>query len=363
MNRRSIASTLAAAALAVALLAGCAPGAGGKDLPAPAYQGYLYMTDTSNGRVYSYDPATHAGSALSLVTTSANAAGEIAFYKGVGYVAMGFGGVWYFDPSEANPVAKMLAGSGSLNAQYFAFYGATKAYVSVADYSGSTGGVYAFDPSNPAAPVGAAIAGTSGKNFQELIVGPDGVYAADNSDGTVLRIDPADDTIAATIRTTATGGTTGLARGSYGGAAGVFVASNGGYASPSGSIDFIAAGAADGSTAATVADSLASDGSSIFPSRVLQLPNGNLLATGYGHSYLVALSGLAATATELKASDGSSFGSFDIAFKDGLAYVPVNAWNASNEVYVFDASGVQSPFSPVAVMGAGDNITNVAFYE
>ena len=36
----------------------------------------------------------------------------------------------------------------SVDAQYFAFYSTTKAYVSAYDYSGSTGGIYSFTPAS-----------------------------------------------------------------------------------------------------------------------------------------------------------------------------------------------------------------------
>jgi hypothetical protein len=356
MKRRDIA-TLFAAILGTALSLGVTGCQKSTDSPPEesTYKDYLYMTDTTNGHVYSYDSSTHKGSSLSLVTTGTNAAGEIAFFNGIGYVAMGTGGIWYFDPSSTNPAAKMITGSGTLNAQYFAFYGPSKAYVSVVDYSGSTGGIYTFNPSSPGSSVSAVIAGTSGKNFQDIIVGSDDrIYATNNSDGSIIKINPHDDSVSAPISTSAVG-TTGIVAGTYKGSPGVFVANNGGYSGSSGSIDFIATGA---TTATKVIDS------SIYPSRVVQLSNGNLMATGYGHTYLVNLSQSTAAVTELKDKANASFGSFDIAYKDDLIYVPVNSWNVSNKLYVFDASGTQQSYSPISVMIAGtDNISNIGFYE
>ena len=326
-----------------------------------AYTTYLYMTDTSNGRVYTYDPATHKGSTSSLVTTSSNAAGEIKFYKGIGYVAMGTGGVYYFDPSTTAPTAKVLNGSSSVDAQYFAFYSVTKAFVS----SFGTG-VYTFNPSSLGNGLSnSPVSGTNGFTMQEIILGSDGfLYAADYGHRTVLRIDAASDSVTATFTASAYG-TTGLAFGTYNGTAGVFVANTGTnpatYASGPGSIDFIPYTAASGATVQTVV--AFSAGSPIYPGRVIPLSTSTLAVTGYGHTYLVALSGTTAIVTEVKAGTGS-FGSLSLAASNGLIYVPVDTWNTSNQLYVFSAAGgIQQSYSPVSVMTSLDNIANVAFYQ
>ena len=353
MKTSTIATVLAAAVAAAVLVPGCTPSVGG--VTTPAYQSYLYMTDTTNGHVYTYDPSTHMGSSLSLLTTSANAAGEIKFYKGIGYVAMGYGGIWRFDPSSANPVSKMVTGSLLLNAQYFAFYSAKKAYVSTVDYSSGspTAGLYTFDPSDPTIPVSAVISGTSTKNFQEVIVGSDGkIYAANSTDDTVLRIDPTDDSVKATIHATVTG-TTGLVAGTYNGNPGVFVANNGGYSGSSGAIDFIPN---TGSTATTLTTA------AIYPGRVAQLSNGKLIATGFGNTYIVDLAASPATVNEVK-NGSASFGSLDIGYKDGLIYVPDYYSTMSNKLFIFDASGFQQSYSPVSVMTSSDGISNIGFYE
>ena len=367
--RRVILFLQGAAILIVAgFTLGCSNPAG-TGSPAPAaYTTYLYMTDTTNGRVYTYDPSVHTGSSSSFVTTNANAAGEIKFYKGIGYVAMGNGGIYYFDPSSAAPSAKLITGSAGLDAQYFAFYSATKAYVSVYNYgTPANGGVYSFNPSSPTTAVSSAVNGTNGTQFQEVIVGSDGmIYAADNTDGQVFRINPATDTKAATFNAREPG-TTGLAAGTYGGQSGVFVANTGGYgSSPIGSIDFIPSSAASGTTAQLVANATTS-AASIYPARLVQLSNGNLVATGYGHTYLVALSGATASVTEIK-SGSSSFGSFSLAYNSStsLVYVPATIYSgngSSNQLYIFDASGNQQSYSPVSVMTSSDNIANVAFYQ
>jgi hypothetical protein len=359
LKTRAFATVLAAALAAAVLISGCTPSVGG--VTTPAYQSYLYMTDTNSGKIYAYDLVTHKDIGQSIATTGKNATGEIAYYKGIGYVAVGFGtdkGVFYFDPSTANPSFTKM--SGSVAAQFIAFCSPTKAYVSTYGT-----GLYTFDPSSRSSLT--AVASTSGLTLQEVIVGKDGfVYVADNGRGKVLRIDPSDDSIKATVTTTAAG-TTGLVAGTLNGLSGVFVANSGGYDSNysplPGSIDFIAAGAADNSTATAVATSASA---AIYPARIIQLDNGNLVATGYGHTYLEVVSA-GPTPTELKDSGNSAFGSLDIAYKNGLVYVPVaitsDYVSYSNKLFIFDASGFQQSYSPVSVMTSSDGISNIGFYE
>jgi hypothetical protein len=344
--------------------------AAASSISATAYKGYLYMTDTVSGKVYTYDPAAHTSSSSSCATTGKNATGAIAFYKGIGYAAVGSGtseGVYYFDPSAANPAFSKLG--VAIAAQYFAFSSSKKAYVSSYDYSGTTSGLYSFDPSSPDSGL-RAVAAASGKFLQGLAIGADGfLYAADNGNSSVLKIDTSNDALVATIKTTKRG-TTGLLPGRIGLSSVVFVINTGGYDSSykaqPGSIDFIAAGTADGATAASVAASTA-DGASIFPACAVQLSNGNLIASGYGVTYLVSFSWSTATVAELKTSSGSSFGSLDIALKDGLVYIPLAVTtdyiSYKNHLYVLDSSGAQTSYSPVSVMTSSDGISNIGFYE
>jgi hypothetical protein len=326
------------------------------------YKDYLYMSDTKGGKIYTYDPTTYTGSSSSLVSTGQNATGEIAFYKGIGYAAVGYGtgeGVYYFDPSATSPSCAKI--SGTVAAQYFAFYSATKAYVST--YGA---GIYSFDPSSPASGLSEdPVSGTSGLSMQDMIIVGGYLYAADTGNGAVLRIDPSDDSVDATITTTQ-GGTTGLVAGTYNSVAGVFVANTGG------SIDFIEEGAASGAATAVVTTSTADP---IYPGRLIQLANGNLVATGYdtsydNHTYLVTLSGTSATVAEIMDPDGASpFGSLDIAYKDSLVYIPMGVTtdytNYTNKLYVLDATGKQVSYSPVTVMSGSTTvgISNIAFYE
>jgi hypothetical protein len=345
---------------AFALIAGCNPSSGSPSGDG-SYAGYLYMTDTMSGKVYTYDPVSRSASATSIASVGQNATGELAFYQGIGYVCVGLGtnaGVHYFDPSAANPSFAKIP--GTVCAQYCAFANSSKAYVSVFDYSGDTDGIYTFNPSSPGSGLSqAALTGTSGDSYQEVIIAPDGyLYAANNTDGSVVKIDTATDAIVATIHATAIG-TTGLFAGTYKGSAGVFVANTGG------SIDFIEEDAADGSTATAVVST------SIYPARIVQLQNGNLAATGYdsswiNHTYLVDLSGDTAVASEVLYED-ASFGSLDIAYRDGLVYVPATVTSDyisyTNYLYIVGEDGKVQSYSPISVMGSSESISNIAFYE
>jgi hypothetical protein len=363
----------AAAILAIAFVSASCGNLAGPSSTASTYADYLYMTDTVSGKVFAYDPATQVAASSSYATTGKNATGEIQFYKGIGYAAVGSGtgeGAYYFDPSAASPSFSKLGGtSGAIAAQYFAFYSATKAFVSSFDYSGTTSGLYYFNPASPSSDL-VAVSSMQGKYLQELCLGSDGyLYAADNANKAVYRINPSSGALIATISTNAKG-TTGLVAGSYDGASGIFVANTGGYDSSysalPGTIDFIASSAADGSTATLVAKATSAS-ASIYPARIVQLSGGKLVATGYGHSYFVTLSGSSASAAELKNSSGASFGGLDIANKDGLVYIPVaetsDYVSYKDYLYVLDSSGGQKSYSPVSVMSSSEGISNIGFYE
>jgi hypothetical protein len=326
---------------------------------ASTYKDYLYMTDTVSGKLYCYDPATQSVSSSSIAATGQNATGEIQFYKGVGYAAVGFGtnmGVYYFDPSATNPAFTKLG--ASVAAQYFAFCSETKAYVTVAkDWYANTGELYSFNPSNPSAGL-TQVAGIS-KYAQDAVLGTDLMLyvAQDRLSGEIVKINPATDAVVATYAI-GESGTTGLAWGNYNGKPGVFVAST------SGSIRFIEKDSASGTAISVVSTSTLAP---IYPARVVQLADGNLIATGYNHSYVIALSGTTATVTELKNSSGSSFGALDIAYKGGLVYIPVAVTtdyvSYKNYLYVLDGSGAQKSYSPVSVMTTTEGLSNIGFWE
>jgi hypothetical protein len=359
-NRAGIA--LLCIALAFAALAGCQQDPDGSGVP-PSVDG-LYMTDTNSGKVYLYDPDTQTAGTTSVVTTTQNATGAIVFSSGVGYIAVGSylntdPGVYYFDPSDSVPQAVRI-GSTDRSAQYIAFYSPTKAYVAVADYGGtpSEQGVYTFDPSNPGAGLSSApLAGTNatGLYLQQIVVGPDNmIYVANNSalGGTdeVFQIDPSTDTLTGVVLSTSATGTTALAVGSYGGKDGVFVG-NITYMG-TGSIDFIDITA---TPSPTISQALAD----IDVSRLLYLSTGSLVTTGYTNSYLIGgLASSSPVASEL----GTSLGGAALAARDGLIYVGWTDYSTST-LYVFDASGAAESFSPVSVMGAGECVAGLAFYQ
>jgi hypothetical protein len=254
LNRPGIAFLFIA--LALGALAGCHL----NSVSGPTVTtGLLYMTDTYTGKVWTYDPSSNTESSTSLVSTNQNSTGPIYFYNGIGYIAVGSyentaPGVYYFNPSASVPTAVQVGttSASAQSAQYIAFYSSTKAYVSVANYSGSasTQGVYTFNPSNPNAGLAGPIAGTSGSTMylQGIVVGPDGmIYVANSStelSGTdeVLQINPANNSVTVLSYTPSAPGTTALASGSYGTANGVFVGNisyNSVTYAPQGSIDFI----------------------------------------------------------------------------------------------------------------------------
>lgn len=346
-------------ALAAGAFAGCELG---REHGATGVDG-LYMTDTFSGKVYFYDPDTHTAGATSVVSTTQNSTGDIKFHDGVGYIAVASGGspdpgVYSFNPSDAVPQAVRI-GTTDRSAQYVAVLSPTKAYVTVADYFGAASeqGVYTFDPSDPDAGLSGPLAGTNADHLylQQIVVGPDDmIYVANNSalGGTdeVLQIDPSTDTLTGLALTASAAGTTALAVGSYGGTDGVFVG-NITYAD-TGSIDFI-------DTTATPSPTISPIRAGIDVSRLLYLSTGSLVATGYTHSYLV--SGLASSspvASEL----GTDLGGAALAARDGLIYV---GWTdyLTSKLHVFDAAGAEESFSPVSVMGSGECVAGLAFYE
>lgn len=337
-------------------------GSTGSSAGTPAYENWLYLADTNTGRIYTFDPVLHAVSSTSLLTI-APSAGTIKFHGGIGYVAVGYGssaGLYWFDPSATAPQKTQLPGSSGLDAQYLAFASTTKAYVSVGDLFGGTGGLYTFDPSNRSAGISGPIAGTT-VALQDVQIGADGkVYAADYTNHSILVIDPnAGNSV--THISISESGTTGICAGNYNGNSGVFVASNGGYdlnyASLPGSIRFLQYGQSS-------ATQVIGTSSGISPSRVLQLSNGNLVATGTGHTWLITLSGANASVSEIK-SGMTSFGSLDIAEKNGTIYVPTSnyASNASNVLYSFSENSPSSTCVGQSIMTGTDWLSNLAFYS
>ncbi len=342
----------------VAVLAGCSTGTG-------VTSGTLYMTDTFNGRVYTFDMENAAASSTPILSTGQNATGSIYFYNDIGYIAVGNSpttnapGVYRFDPNAQVPVAERIG--ESISAQYIAFYSLTKAYVTDADFSASTG-VYTFNPLDPGAGLSGPIPGTDdtagGMYLQDITVAGDRVYVADNGNGQVLVIDPATDAFAASSPIQASaGGTTGLltVRDSDGKAT-VYVANSGGYDALfnplPGSIDAI-----DASTGM-----LSQVVSNVSPTRIAYDPvNDSFFGTGYTSTYLIGPD--AGTATLIKDKNGQSFGGTDIVASGGKVYIS-NTDYTSSRLYILDgATGAEAAESPVSIMVDGeDAVAGLAVY-
>lgn len=332
-----------------------------KDSSAAAYQRYLYITDTTNGHVSYFDPETDHAASTSLLTT-AGSAGEIQFYQGLGYVAVGSGddaGVYGFDPSAQVPSATLLTGTDGLNAQYFAFVSKTQAYFTVAgNYASNLGGVYRFNPSNWGAGVTRVDEADLTEYFQEIALGGDGqLYVAANqsSPATVYRFDPATDQKTASFTLTSSA-PTGIVAGTYAEASGVFVTATGSWGASDGAIEFIAEDAEDGDTAVTVVSGLTN------PTRVLVAGTNLLAVTGWSKTYLADLSASSPTATEVK-SGTTSFAGGSLSLADGVVWVPTSDYMGTSLLYGFTTAGTQVSGSPFSIMVAGDNATNAAFYR
>ncbi|MBN1698193.1 MAG: hypothetical protein JW881_11820 [Spirochaetales bacterium] len=109
--------------------------------------GFLYITDTSDGDIFTCGP--DGSNIVFLTTTAAGSTGDIYFDGGYAYVLVGLTssgsmGVHRFDPESPAAVTSHFSQSASISAQYMAFADEHMAYVT--HYNG---GVYSFDPSTP----------------------------------------------------------------------------------------------------------------------------------------------------------------------------------------------------------------------
>lgn len=314
----------------------------------------LFVVDSKNGKVYEINEADFTGAAAPLVSVGQNSAGEIEFCGDLGFLAVGnydntSPGLYCFDASSPNPVIAMV-GTKKASAQYICIVSDSLGYVTTADYMGVySNAVYPFNPSLPSAGLGAEVSGFStGFYPQDIEYSSGRVYVTDNFSGKVYRLNEAGTSVEASFSTTAKG-TTGLLAGSYGGKAGVFVANTGGYDASwnklPGSLDFIAADAADGTEATAVVAGYSLGGLAAFDADTLA-------ATGYSSTYLVELSGSVPVISEVTFA-GSSFGSNDLAVLDGTAYVP----DGSNALYRFPAGG--SGVQKISIGLTGEFISNI----
>ncbi len=341
----------------IAAIIGCTTGTG-------VSSGALYMTDTFNGRVYTFDMDSNTASSVPVLSTGQNATGTIYFYNDIGYIAVGNSpttdapGVYRFDPNAAVPVAERIG--ESISAQYIAFYSLTKAYVTDADYFASTG-VYSFNPLDPDAGLSGPIPGTDdmagGMYLQDITTAGDMVYVADNGNAQVLVIDPTTDTLAASSPIPASaGGTTGLltVRDSDGSAL-VYVA-NSPYDAMfnplPGSIDVI-----DTST-----NTLTQVVSNVSATQIeYDSVNDSFFGTGYTNTYRIDPA--SGTAVEIKDRDNQPFGGTDIVASGGKVYIS-NTDYTSSKLYILDgATGAETAESPVSIMADGeDAVAGLAVY-
>ncbi len=368
-----ILSLLAIIGLASILLCACPPGLAPQASPSPSpspdpYQGLIFLSETYSGGIYALDSNSLVLHDLPFVTTALNATGEIYVHAGKGYILVGAGaeaGLFSFDFSDTSPQLSRIGNAG-LCAQYLAFGSDSRAYLSVANYSDpSKNGVYSFDTENPQAGLSLLTATQSSTAYpQELILGPEGLLYLANNDclgatASVSIIDP--DGSAPTRNVAASsGGSTGVFNGSLSGTEGVFLVNCGGFdqgMNPvAGSLDFISKGG-DG----TYGSIKAAEG--LFAARGLEIRSGLVALSGYGVSYILELGAEEAVIQEVKA-EGQSFGSYDIAYKDGLIYVPGPDYGkTNNRLYIFDESGNHSSASPLSVLNdGGKTLANICFY-
>ena len=363
-----ISAVLTLAASLFFVFTSCDTGGGGS----PVLPGIsrLYITDTYNGKVYTYDIDSGTVSSTLLLSTGQNATGKIYFYNGIGYIAVGDSadnedpGVYYFDPNADFPAKARI--EDTISAQYIAFYSATKAYVTDANL-GSTG-VYTYDPSDPSAGLTGPLTGTdkTGKTsryLQDIRVGYDGhIYVADNTDDSpyksqVLKINPADDTVTYIDVTTETGGvsSTGLMEQPAAGPSApyVYVINVG-----NGTIDRI-------DTSDDSISNIPVTGALINPTKMVWAGSMSYYVTGYGNTYHLTLSATPEfAAVEIKDSSGSSFGGGDILVYDGKVYIPgftPFGPAAESTLMIIDAD-TAAVISEVTVGSIGDGITAVAVY-
>jgi len=335
------------AVAALALLLGCPQ----PTTPRP-FTTSLFAIDSINGNVYEVDGEGLVASSTPIVTVGP-AAGEIEIAAGKAFVAVGnsTGGLHCFDPSSPASGATMIG--DAMSAQYIAVASSTLAYVSVGNYSEhSSDGLYSFNPSNPLAGLSAKIAGT-GVYAQGVAIGSDGrVYLADNGNGKVLKLNAAADDVEASITATKWG-TTYLLAGSYDfdddgdTDIGIFVGNTGDFST--GSLDFVATTAANGSDATSVV-------SGPVISRIAAFDSTHLIVTGgwgsTAKTFIINVSTNPATKSEVL-SGGVSFGGADITVRDGIAYLA----DGNGTIYSVNSNG--NVIGKIVIGASGEMITNL----
>lgn len=355
--------------LALATLAGC-------NLFTSITQGstaHVFAVGSGSGNVYEIDTdANPPGAATTpLVSTGQNSTGEMVIYDSKAFLAVGSynntaPGLYWFDLSSSTPTRELIG--DKMSGQYLCIASDTRGYVTSSDYMGDySNTVYSFDPSNPSAGLGSEVADfESGFHPQDIAYVDDGsgsgrVFVTDNTNGKVYRLN-AEGTAVELTFTTSAGGTTGLLSGEYdwdnNGSedAGIFVANTGGYdaswnALP-GSIDFIPLDASGSSDITSVQTDFS-------VGRLAAFDTAHLIGTNYGGTWIIDLTksaGDSGRLTEIKNSQGESFGSLDVNMYDGYSYVP----DGTNTVYRISSSG---DVTAISVGKSGEMITNVAVRE
>ena len=358
-------------ALFLAMMVGC-----NLFSPSTGSTANVFAVSSKNGSVYEIDTDANPPSAATtaLVSIGQNSTGEMVIHGSKAFLAVGSysntaPGLYWFDLSSSNPTTAQIG--NNISAQYICIASDTVGYVSSSDYMGTySNTVYRFDPSDPSAGLGSEVTGFATSNFhpQDITYVDDGsgagrVFVTDNGNGKVYRLNDTGTAVDLTF-TTSAGGTTGLLAGSYDWnndsvtEKGVFVANTGGYgpapdyAALPGALDFIPLDAISSSDIATVQSSLS-------VGRLAAFSTNELIATNYGHTYLIDLtkaSGGTDRVTEIKNSSDTSFGSLDVNIYDGYAYVP----DGATTLYRINSSG---SVTAISVGVSGELISNVAVKE
>jgi hypothetical protein len=337
----------------ITLFFACEDSDSGGDPPA---EPYLFMTDTYNGNVYLYDVEGGIASDTVFLSTGANATGYVYFYNDIGYITVGAPlsgpdnkGLYYFYPEADVPVVSKVGGANSISAQFIAFYNDNTAYVTEA---GPTTGVYFFNPTDPSIALQGPVPGTNGSGMylQDIVTGTDGyIYTADNSNGVVIKIDPATNTVVQSYTMNSIY-TTGLVAAEINGADSIIAASTS-------TIDMLDCTTGTVTTIYSIgAVYIDLDGST-----------GSLYATGWSNTYYIDISGTAPYAAVEIMDAGGSFGGSDVYIYDGYVYVSYYEWSTpySSKLYIIQAGTVNhAANSPLSVMDQdNDGITGLAVYE
>ena len=321
----------------------------------PLY-GYIFLTDTYNGRVYTYNPEDHSVSQTPLLSTGANGTGAIYFYSGYGYIATGYstGGVYTFDPdAEAPQVSKFS--SRSFSAQYITFISADEGFVT--DYGEydkpqSTGGVYRFNPADINSDF-VFIDGTEG-NAQDIITVGRKVFVASNGTNSIKIIDTQNNYSVTTVNIPEGSNPTGLC--TTPDEDKVYVTNTGTWGASDGTISVIDTSDLSIQTLVT----------GLINPTMITYSNGFLYITGYSNSYYIDTTSQNPSPVELKDKNNNSFGGGGILVYDGLVYITNFDFSTKiSKLYIFDEQTKQEvAFSPVNVGVDGeDGITGIAVYR